>query len=167
MAEHKAYRYCPMCGTALNTIHRTGEMRPVCPSCDHTVYYDPKVAVVMFVRQGDSVLRVKRGGDPHKGSWALPAGFVNAGEPPADAAIRELLEETGVEGSSVTLLDVIANPGDGYADIVIAYGGEAHDAQPTAGDDADEAVFFTLDDLPEIAFYTTNLLVGRWRVGDI
>jgi 8-oxo-dGTP diphosphatase len=167
VAEHRAYRYCPMCGTALEEIQRTGELRPVCPNCDYTVYYDPKVAVVMFVKHGDRVLLIRRGVDPQKGKWALPAGFVNAGEAPDAAALREIEEETGITLDRIHLLDVIANPGDGNADIVIAYGGETQNNQAHAGDDADEAAFFTLDELPETAFYTTTLLLGRWRNGDL
>lgn len=168
MAAHKPYTHCPLCGTALQTVYRTGEMRPVCPNCDHTVYYDPKVAVVMLVVREKSVLLVKRGVDPEKGKWALPAGFVNAGEAPADAAVRETLEEAHITLLGLQLLDVFANPGDGTADIIIAYGGVAAAGdRAEADDDALAAAFFPRDALPPTAFKTTEWLLGRWLRGEI
>jgi 8-oxo-dGTP diphosphatase len=168
VAVHKAYKHCPMCGTVLETVHRTGEMRPVCPACDYTVYYDPKVAVVMLVVRGESVLLVKRAVDPEKGKWALPAGFVNAGEAPADAAVREIAEEANITLLDNRLLDVFANPGDGTADIIIAYGGVAAEGdQAQADDDAEDAAFFHRDHLPPTAFKTTEWLIGRWLRGEI
>ncbi len=168
MAEHKPFKHCPMCGTELKAIHRTGALRPVCPHCDYTVYYDPKVAVVMLVLRGEHVLLVKRGVDPEKGKWALPAGFVNAGEAPVDAAIREIHEEANITLLNTRLLDVFANPGDGTADIIIAYGGMAAVGdRAEADDDADDAAFFHRDALPPTAFKTTEWLIGHWLRGEI
>ncbi len=161
----KRYRYCPICGTELQTRAYAGAMRPVCPNGDFVQFYDPKVAVVMFVARGDAVLLIKRGIDPEKGKWALPAGFVDAGEDPAEAAARELTEETGLIPTDVRLIDVFANPGDGTADIIIAYRLQAT-GEPVPDDDAEEARFFTRDDMPPTAFYTTRWLLQRWRAGE-
>ncbi len=163
MAEHKPFQHCPMCGTALCNIQRHGTLRPVCPVCDYTVYYDPKVAVVMLVTYADRVLLIKRGVEPEKGKWALPAGFVNAGEAPDKAAIREIYEETRLRLHDVRLLDVFANPGDSTADIIIAYGSHPRELAPLqANDDATEAAFFHQDHLPPTAFKTTDWLIQRW-----
>lgn len=162
MATREPYRYCPLCGTELHTIERTGALRPVCPACDHTVYYDPKVAVIMRVTQDDHVLLVKRGVDPEKGKWALPAGFVNADEAPAQAAARELSEETGLLVDHVRLVDVFPNPGDGTADILICYDADVIGGVLQAGDDAEEAAFFHRDALPATAFLSTTWLIERW-----
>lgn len=166
MAQRKAFIYCPVCGTALEHTQRTGEIRPVCPNCDYTVYYDPKVAVIMRVTEGERVLLVKRGVDPEKGKWALPAGFVNAGEVPAEAAARELHEETGLEVDNVRLVDVFPNPGDGTADILIAYDADVVGGVLQADDDAEDARFFHRDALPETAFLTTKWLIARWRADE-
>ncbi|MEO0563657.1 MAG: NUDIX domain-containing protein [Chloroflexota bacterium] len=120
--------------------------------------------MVMRVTSGPSVLLIKRGVDPEKGKWALPAGFVNAGEPPAEAAVREIQEETGIVVPGVNLLDVFSNPGDGTADIIIAYGVELKAHGPThAADDAEEAAFFRADNLPPTAFKTTEWLLAGWQ----
>jgi ADP-ribose pyrophosphatase YjhB (NUDIX family) len=122
----------------------------------------------MLVVRGQQVLLIKRGVDPEKGKWALPAGFVNAGEAPADAAVREIHEETDITLLNIRLLDVFANPGDGTADIIIAYGGTAAPGDHTqAADDAEEAVFFHRDHLPPTAFKTTEWLIDRWQSGEI
>lgn len=54
------------------------------------------VTVDALVRCGDKVLMIQRGGHPAKGCWALPGGFLDQRERVADAALRELNEETGL-----------------------------------------------------------------------
>lgn len=167
MAHHQAYTHCPMCGTPLEQRERMGQVRPVCPSCNHTVFYDPKVAVVMLVLDGERALLVKRGVEPEKGKWALPAGFVNAGEVPIEAAAREIQEETGLTVKHLRLLDVFGNPGDSTADIMIAYVGEVDGGILQADDDADEVGLFRLDEMPPTAFETTRILLERWQRGAV
>lgn len=163
MSKRRAYQHCPMCGASLTQRERNGELRPVCPMCDYTVYYDPKVAVVMLLLQDERVLLIKRAVDPQKGMWALPAGFVNAGENPQDAAVREVLEETNLIAKHPRLLDVFHNPGDGSADIIIAYQLECVGGELLAGDDALEAQWFLAHELPPTAFLTTHWLLERWQ----
>jgi 8-oxo-dGTP diphosphatase len=56
----------------------------------------PKVAVLAVTFRGDEVILVQRKNEPQKGSWGFPGGSVELGESLADAARRELLEETAV-----------------------------------------------------------------------
>ena len=60
-------------------------------------YRNPALAVDAAVRRGDEVLLIQRGNEPWKGAWALPGGFVDYGEDPTDAVLRELEEETGLK----------------------------------------------------------------------
>ncbi|MFO7320609.1 MAG: NUDIX hydrolase [Chloroflexota bacterium] len=155
--------YCPRCGTPLENRLRYGRLRPVCSACGHTVFFDPKVAVVVFVVADDSVLLVKRANEPGKGLWALPAGFVDADEDPREAAAREAKEETGLSIEIDELLDVLHRPDkSGLADIVIAYSGRVTGGKLHAADDAEAAGWFARDELPEIGLATTALLIERW-----
>jgi 8-oxo-dGTP diphosphatase len=154
------YNYCPRCGSKLGMQERSGRLRPVCPQCGWIYFADPKVAVAVVVERDDKILLVKRGNDPFRGLWTLPAGFVDAGEDPSEAAVRECLEETGLHIRIVKLLDVI--PGQEHprgAHILIAYRGEIVSGEPVAGDDADELGFFPRQALPPLAFVSTNKLL--------
>jgi ADP-ribose pyrophosphatase YjhB (NUDIX family) len=159
-------QFCPKCGSPLAAQERYGKMRPVCPACGHVVFFDPKVAVVVFVAQNGAVLLIKRGYDPGKGRWALPAGFVDAVEDPQEAARREVLEETGLEVTVDRLLDVLFRPDDdGLADIVLAYAARVTGGTLQADDDAEAAAWFPADALPDIALVTTIRLIERWLAG--
>ena len=155
-------RYCPLCGTSivLREIHHA--VRPTCPACGWVYFSDPKVAVAALVEKEGKVLLVRRASQPQRGKWTLPAGFVDAGEDPARAAERECKEETGLEVRVTSLLDVIAGrEHERGADIFIIYRAELVGGTLAAGDDADRAEFFPYDQLPELAFKTTRLLLQR------
>jgi 8-oxo-dGTP diphosphatase len=160
-------KFCMSCGAALEMRSVHNVQRPVCTGCNSTVYFDPKVAVVVFIQQGDAVLLVQRAGDPAKGKWALPAGFVEHDEPPEEAAIRETLEETGLSVKITRLLDVFPKKDDGLANIVIAYSAQITGGTLFAADDAAAADWFTRDAIPELAFYPSKMLIQRWQKGEL
>ena len=101
------------------------------------------------------MLLVKRGNDPFKGSWALPGGFVDAGERVAQAAARELAEETGVAAGELTMLGVYDDPGRdprGPTVSVVQLMRVERELEAAGGDDAADARWFALDELPALAF---------------
>ena len=118
----------------------------VASESDFVEYRNPALAVDAAVRRGDHVLLIQRGNEPWKGAWALPGGFVDYGEDPCDAVLRELEEETGLTGYVIRLLDVKGDPGrDPRKHIVsIVYLIEA-EGQPVGGDDAADAKFWPID----------------------
>lgn len=66
-------------------------------SSDYPPFAVTADAIVFTVAKGQlRVALIERGNDPYKGSWALPGGFVEPNEDLADAAVRELAEETGI-----------------------------------------------------------------------
>jgi 8-oxo-dGTP diphosphatase len=154
--------YCPRCGVALTQQDRYGRLRPVCPACDYVVFHDPKVAVLAFITHNERVLLVKRAIEPGAGKWACPAGFVEHDEAPAEAVLRELHEETGLYGKVDQLLEVFPKRDAGLADIVIVYAVSIIGGELTAADDAEAVAWFTRDTLPELVFYPSITLVGRW-----
>jgi 8-oxo-dGTP diphosphatase len=102
-----------------------------------------------------SVLLIERGFPPFKGSWALPGGFVEAGERMADAAARELAEETGIEAGELTLLGIYDDPDRdprGPTVSVVQLMHTEDELEAAGGDDAADARWFALDALPELAF---------------
>lgn len=159
--------FCPRCGAPLHLRLLDHRERPVCDACGFVYYLDPKTAVVAFVVHEDKLLLVQRAGEPRKGEWALPAGFVEHDEAPADAALRELLEETGVQGEIIGLLDVFPKRDDGMADIVIAYAVRWLAGEPHPMDDAAQVAWVSRADLPDLAFFPSRSLAQRWREGRI
>ena len=159
--------FCHICGGRLGERHIGGRERPWCGACEQPIYFDPKVAVAVFIERDDAVLLVKRGMAPALGKWALPAGFVDYDEAPEAAAIRETLEETGLSARIVELLAVFPKRDDGLADIVIAYRARAVGGVAEAGDDAADLGWFKRDALPPLAFYPTRTLLGLWRDGKL
>jgi ADP-ribose pyrophosphatase YjhB (NUDIX family) len=126
------------------------------------------VAAGVIVERDGEVLLVRRRLNPRRGLWSFPAGFVDFDEAPAEAAIRECREETGLEVEITGLLDVIAGRGHGEADIVIVYrargaGGDGVEKQLHAADDVDRVAFFAPEDLPPLAFRATREAINKWH----
>ena len=168
MSQKRTANYCSQCGEKLETRQRTGALRPVCPACDHTVYFDPKVAVAVCILRDDRILLVRRGVEPMRGLWAMPAGFMDYDEAPKAAAQREVLEETGLNVYIDRLLDVFHTPDDGgLANIVIVYTASINGGVLQADDDADAVGWFTRDTVPEVAFLPTQPIVKRWQAGTL
>jgi 8-oxo-dGTP diphosphatase len=152
-------RFCPDCGRPVEDQVRFGRVHRVCPACGYVHFADPKVAVVTFIERDGKVLLVKRGVDPERGKWSLPGGYVDFGEDPALAAIRETAEETGLMVEITRLVDVTFPPNKV---IVIAYTARVIDGTLGAADDVEDVAWFTPSDLPELAFESTQRLVSRW-----
>jgi 8-oxo-dGTP diphosphatase len=132
------------------------------------VFFDPKVAVAVWIVQDNQVLLVKRAGDPLKGYWALPAGFVEWNEDPQAAARRECLEETGLTIQIKRLIEVFHTPNDGgLADIVIVYSARVTGGELIAMDDAEAVGWFARDKLPLLAFLPSQHLIERWVSGKL
>ncbi len=155
--------FCLRCGHPVELVKNFGKLRPACPNCGWIYFADPKVAAAALIERGDQILLVRRVNDPQRGLWTLPAGFVDAGEDPAQAIERECLEETGLQVRVLGLLDVLAGQEHPRgAHILIVYRVEILSGEPHAGDDADMLAFFSRDHLPELAFSTTKQILERF-----
>ncbi|PKP09660.1 MAG: NUDIX hydrolase [Bacteroidetes bacterium HGW-Bacteroidetes-4] len=105
---------------------------------------------------GVNVLLIERRNPPFEGQWALPGGFVDENEALKAAALRELKEETQLEGIELSQLHTFGNPGRdprGHS-VSIVYMGWLIDAkqQAAAGDDAKKTGWFPINELPQLAF---------------
>jgi ADP-ribose pyrophosphatase YjhB (NUDIX family) len=155
-------RFCLGCGARLRPTSVRGTTRPVCSGCGRVHYVDPKVAVGVAVFRDDALLLVRRVMEPGRGRWALPGGYVDAGEDPRLAAAREAAEEAGVTVQVGGVVDVFANSPDDGGALFILYAATWVSGEPAHGDDADGAGFFRRSELPPLAFPSTAAAVARW-----
>ena len=127
-----------------------------CELCGRDDYQNPSVTVdAVATREGEKgleVLMIKRGKDPKEweGMWAFPGGFVDYGEDPEDAVLRELQEETGIEGQNPRVLHILGAPGrDPRKHCVgLFYLVDADiDTEPEGADDAVSAAWVPIDEL--------------------
>jgi ADP-ribose pyrophosphatase YjhB (NUDIX family) len=90
--------YCHECGAALQPHVVGGETRNhgYCPQCREPRYDHALVVVTCFVAYDKRLLWVQRELEPKRGCWAIPGGYLEAGETLAEGAARELHEEAGV-----------------------------------------------------------------------
>ena len=159
--HYEKIKYCPYCGSPTQLKDVYGQPRATCPECGWVHYEDPKVAAGVLVQQNGSVLLTQRIYNPNKGDWTLPAGFVDAHEDPMLAAARECQEETGLIVKITHLRDIISGrEHERGADMVIVYDAEIIGGELTAGDDADQAAFFPLNQLPTLAFQATKKVIA-------
>ncbi|NPV57452.1 MAG: NUDIX hydrolase [Anaerolineae bacterium] len=155
------YRFCPQCGKPLVEQVQFGELRPTCANCGFVYFEDPKVASGVLIEQDDKVLLVRRVYPPAEGRWSIPAGFVNAREDPQAAAVRECLEETGLQVRLTGLANLIyGREHPRGADLMLIYNAVVTGGALKAGDDADEAGFFSRAALPPLAFRATCVALG-------
>ena len=113
----------------------------------------PQLGVSTLVRRGESVLLVRRGRPPLAEIWAFPGGRVEFAETLADAAAREVLEETAVtvaidgpiDHAEIILRDAVGVPERHY--VLIVFSGTWRAGEPVAGDDAAEARWVDVTDL--------------------
>ncbi len=87
--------FCSACGGVIVSRIPAGDNRErfVCQRCATIHYVNPKIVTGCLVVQDGAVLLCRRGIEPRKGLWTLPAGFLELGETTADGALRETREE--------------------------------------------------------------------------
>lgn len=111
----------------------------------------PVVAVGAVVVADDCLLLVRRGRGPAQGQWSVPGGRVEAGETLAEAVIRELREETGLEGVCGPLLGWTERIDADVHYVILDFEVTLIDhAEPAAGDDAAEAAWVDLAAVAEL-----------------
>ncbi len=115
---------------------------------------NPRLTVDGVIVRGSKLLLIRRGNPPFKNTWALPGGFVDYGETVETAVRREAQEETGLETSIRRLVGVYSDPDRdprGHT-VSVVFLLDVESGSPQGGDDAAEAKWFALDNLPELAF---------------
>jgi len=117
-------------------------------------FKSPKLTTDGVVVKGNKILLIKRKNEPFKGKWALPGGFVEYGEKVEDSVIREVFEETGLKTKINNFFNVYSDPDRdprGHT-ITLVYLLKEIGGKLKGRDDASEAKFFDLNNLPNLAF---------------
>ena len=127
----------------------------------------PMIGVGVVCLRGDDVLLIRRAKPPRIGQWSLPGGLQELGETAAEAAAREVLEETGVAvrlGPVLDIIDIIRRDDDDRIEThytLIDYAAEWTAGAPVAGDDAMHAEFVALDRIEALGMWDETVRVIR------
>jgi 8-oxo-dGTP diphosphatase len=106
----------------------------------------------MVLIEDNKVLLIKRASEPFKGQWAIPGGRIEEDETAEDCLRREMKEETGLGVISIKLTGLYTDPNRDPRKVIAAcYLVKKTGGTLQAGDDAGEAAWFALDELPPLA----------------
>ena len=111
----------------------------------------PEVCVGAIAVDNDRLLLVRRGHGAAAGEWSVPGGRVEAGETLAEAVVRELLEETGVEGVCNDLVGWVERISEDSHYVILDFRVDVLEpSEPVAGDDAAEAAWVPLSEVADL-----------------
>jgi 8-oxo-dGTP diphosphatase len=163
------FKYCPLCGTQLTQERVAHRTRPLCPACGFIYYRNPFPTVSVLVTHNGRILLGKRSGEPGKGKWALPSGYIEFEDDFLTAAIREVKEETGLDIEIVSILNVQS----AFLPLEYHFLGIYLLARVIGGklnpeDDLEEVKWFSLSGpLPEMAFPPDVDLIQTYSNGEV
>lgn len=140
------YRFCPQCKSDLEK-HREYSY---CPNCKIRIYKNSKPTAAIFPIKNGKVLLTKRAIDPFKGDYDAVGGFLNNGEDPREAAIREAKEECGLDIEPTEMLGIYVDTygEDGDYTLNIHYIGRVIGGKTKAGDDASSLHWIDIGKVP-------------------
>lgn len=153
-------RYCQQCGAEVEFRQLYGRLRPVCPVCNFTYLYDPKLVVATIVESNGRIVMHRRTVNPGAGRWTFPSGFVDRGEEVEAAARREVAEEVGLDVTNLKLVDTWSEAGSSA--VLLVFHGSAEGQEPVIGDESSDARWFGPENLPELAFPRDAEIVATW-----
>lgn len=159
------WNHCGICGRALVLANDGQSTRPHCPHCRRFFYLNPTPAACCFVARGDDLLFTQRAVEPFRGGWTLPGGFIELGETPEEAALRELHEETNLRAQRATLLGVSTRQSKvSGAIMVLGYIVEEWEGEEEMRPDTDaqSVAFFSRDARPDLVFGVHRELIGLY-----
>jgi ADP-ribose pyrophosphatase len=158
-------RFCSRCGTALSFGPIVGEERDrlACQACAFIFYVNPRLVVTTLpITEGGEVMLIRRGIAPGYNRWAQPGGFLEIDETVLEAAIRETLEETGLQVEPVRIVGLYSRVE--AAVVVVAYEARIVGGEPITTPESLETRPFAPDEIPwsDIAFETSVRALRDW-----
>ena len=135
----------------------------------------PIPAVASTVIEKNRILLVRRANEPSKGLWGLPGGVVELGETLAQAVVREVKEETGIDVEIINFLDVldsINRDDDGrirFHYVIFECLAKPINGEIQAAADASEALWVSIDELDKIEInpFTLQFIKKMIKTGKI
>jgi ADP-ribose pyrophosphatase YjhB (NUDIX family) len=162
--RYEGINFCVRCGHKLSLQNdREGKIRPICEKCGWVYYKNPVPAAACVVfNEKNQLLIIKRKFEPSAGAWALPSGYIEIDQTPSETSVEELLEETGLVGKVKNFLGYSVGSSSVYESI-ISFGFllEKTGGNLVAGDDATDAKFVDLHDLPDIPFEAHKYFINQ------
>lgn len=157
-------RYCWACGAPATRRVIEGRERKVCLTCNTVLYENPTpTTAALVLNHEQELLLVRRAVKPSAGEWCLPGGFMELGETPEQGVLRELKEETNLEGTVQALIGLRPSLRGYWGDVVvIGYHVGVNGGTPVPGDDARQVRYVPLSDIPPLAFRTHRELLAAF-----
>jgi ADP-ribose pyrophosphatase YjhB (NUDIX family) len=158
-------RFCSRCGVELTFGQITGEERDrlACPSCGFVFYVNPRLVVTTLpITDRGEVMLIRRGIAPGYDMWAQPGGFLEIDETVREAAVRETLEETGLQIEPLEIIGLYSRVQ--AAVVVVAFEARIVGGEPRVTHESLETRPFAPEAIPwpQIAFETSVLAIRDW-----
>ena len=158
-------RFCSRCGVELTFGQIEGEERDrlACPSCGFVFYVNPRLVVTTLpITDRGEVILIRRGIAPGYGMWAQPGGFLEIDETVREAAVRETLEETGLQIEPLEIIGLYSRVQ--AAVVVVAYEARIVGGEPRVTNESLETRPFAPEAIPwqQIAFETSIRALRDW-----
>jgi ADP-ribose pyrophosphatase YjhB (NUDIX family) len=161
----RTLNYCSSCGASLEFGSIAGEDRDrlSCPECGHIAYVNPRLVVTTLpITDAGELVLLRRGIEPGRGRWAQPGGFLEIDETVYEAAIRETLEETGLNIEPGEIIGLYTRLE--AAVVTIAFESKVVGGSAGPSPEALEVATFAAEDIPwsGLAFRTTMWMLRDW-----
>jgi ADP-ribose pyrophosphatase YjhB (NUDIX family) len=164
MLSARSFKFCKTCGAPVNyqVPADDNRERATCTGCGAIHYENPLNVVGTVPVWGDQVLLCKRNIEPRWGKWTLPAGFMELGESTAEGALRETIEEAGVQVEMQGLFTVLSVVRVGQ--VHLFYRARMLSPEVDPGPETIEARLFSEAEVPwdELAFHTVRETLERY-----
>ena len=159
----REWKYCPWCSTPLVETYVFGANHMACPNCEFIYFPRPNLVVMVVVEHQGKILLGRRNMEPGRGKWTLLGGYVSKGERVEEAAVREIKEETNLD---VQLEGLLGLYDDLDTPLVLAvYSARVkneHVELARQVDEIRELAFFSVENLPELAFPSDKQIIDDW-----